>query len=82
MSLSCKERIAPYIIDPLNKYKVMWDVSIGLIYLMSFLLDPIVFAFKFVPLESKIINRFSEFVTYMLVVDILIVPFTGVPKED
>lgn len=60
----------------------MWDVSIGLIYLMSFLLDPIVFAFKFVPLENKNINRFSQFVTYMLVVDILIVPFTGVPKED
>ena len=60
----------------------MWDVSIGLIYLMSFLLDPIVFAFKFVPLENKIINRFSQFVTYMIVVDILIVPFTGVPKED
>ena len=38
-------RIAKYIIDPKNKYKVMWDLSIGIIYLMSYLADPVVFAF-------------------------------------
>ena len=38
-------------IDPQNKYKVIWDLCIGLIYLLSFLLDPVVFAFKFEPLE-------------------------------
>lgn len=59
VNLSCKERIAPYIINPYNKYKVMWDLAQGLIYLMSFLLDPIVFAFKFKPLENRQLNRFS-----------------------
>ena len=48
---TCRSVVAPYIIDPLNKYKVMWDLAIGLIYLLSFLLDPVVFAFKFEPLE-------------------------------
>ena len=60
----------------------MWDLAQGLIYLMSYLLDPIVFAFKFKPLENRQLNRFSQFVTYMLIVDIFVTFFTGVPKED
>ena len=42
---SCKGAVAPYIIDPKNKYKVMWDLFIGIIYLLSYLVDPVVFAF-------------------------------------
>ena len=56
---TCVTRIAPYIIDPLNKYKIGWDLCLGLIYLISYILDPIVFAFKFEPLENVPIHRFS-----------------------
>ena len=47
---SCKEVIAPYIIDPFNKYKVAWDMLIGMIYLVTLILDPLILAFNFKPL--------------------------------
>lgn len=81
-SRGCRAIIAPYIIDPLNKYKMTWDLFIGIIYLISYVLDPIVFAFKFQPLESTNIREFSNVVTYILILDILLVPFTGVAKDD
>ena len=49
-SFSLRERIAPYIIDPKNRYKVAWDLMIGIIYLLSYILDPIAAAFMFEPL--------------------------------
>lgn len=61
---------------------MLWDLVISLIYLMSYVLDPIVFAFKFTPLDDPLVNRFSLLVTYMIILDIFIVPITGVAKED
>ena len=49
-SCGVMKKIAPYIIDPKNKYKVAWDLAIGIIYLLSYITDPIAFAFKFEPL--------------------------------
>ena len=42
----------PYIIDPRNKYKVGWDVFIGLIYQACYIIDPYVFAANFEPLRN------------------------------
>ena len=78
----CRDIIADKIIDPVNKYKVMWDLSIGIVYLFSYILDPIVFAFKFEPLENESLRNLSQLVTYIIIVDILIVPFTGVYKDE
>jgi len=33
---SCKQRIAPYIIDPRNKYKLMWEILICSTYMVTF----------------------------------------------
>ena len=48
--VTCSSYLAYKIIDPTNKYKVMWDLGIGIVYLVSFIIDPVVFAFKFEPL--------------------------------
>ena len=42
-----KEKLAPYIVDPMNTYKVAWDMFMGFIYLSAYLLDPYSFAFEF-----------------------------------
>lgn len=46
-SPACKERLAPYIIDPLKRYKVAWDMALGLLYLVLFWMDPYIIAFRF-----------------------------------
>ena len=60
----------------------MWDLAIGIVYLFSYILDPVVFAFKFEPLENESLRNLSLLVTYIIIVDILIVPFTGVYKDE
>ena len=60
----------------------MWDLIIGFIYLVSYILDPITIAFKFEPLKNNFVRDFSAFVTVMIVLDILLVPFSGTPKDD
>ena len=42
--------MAPYIINPMNRYKVTWDLSLGFVYLLSYLVDPYVVAFNYYPL--------------------------------
>ena len=55
---------------------------IGLIYLFSYMLDPVVLVFKFEPLETEFIRRISQIVTFFIVFDILLQPFTGTLKDD
>ena len=38
--ISCSQRIAPYIIDPNNRYKVIWDITIAGLLLLTFFVDP------------------------------------------
>ena len=38
--LSCSQRIAPYIIDPNHRYKVIWDIIIAGLLLLTFFVDP------------------------------------------
>lgn len=80
--VTCTMYLAHKIIDPANKYKVMWDLSIGIVYLVSFVIDPVVFAFKFEPLQTDSLRIFSDLVTIVFIIDILLVPFTGVYKDE
>ena len=51
-SLSIRERIAPYVINPMNRYKVTWDLTLGILYLAGYLMDPFILALHFSPLEN------------------------------
>ena len=48
---TCREIIAPYIIDPLNRYKLTWDLVMGVFYLISYIIDPYIYADHFEVLE-------------------------------
>lgn len=79
---SLKEKIAPYIINPRNKYKILWDSMMGFLYWMTFFLDPYIFAFLFVPLENRNINFFQKSLTFVIFLDMILEIFTGIPRED
>ena len=55
---TCLERIAPYVIDPNNRYKVAFDIFLAGIYMLTYWLDPIILAFHFKPLEIPFVNSF------------------------
>ena len=81
--IACRERLAPYIIDPNNFYKVMWDVLVGFIYLSVFLFDPFIFAFKYEPLRSKQwLMTTTRLLTTMIVIDMFLTPLTAIVREE
>ena len=49
----CNERFAPYIINPMHRYKLAWDVFIGLLLLFSYFLDPFISALLLSPYEYQ-----------------------------
>ena len=82
MPLTAKERISYYIVDPMNRYKIAWDFMMGVIFLLSYIIDPVVFAFAFEPLENPAVNFFSSSITFVIIIDMFLNLFTGIPKED
>ena len=77
-----KEWMAPYIMKPMSKKKITWDIIIGLIYLLTYLHDPYVLAFLFTPLNDSRQIFFLEFFNAIIVLDMLTNFLTGYPKED
>ena len=69
--------MAPYVIDPMNRYKVFWDLSLGFVYLLSYLMDPFIFAQHFEPLSNDTVVELQETVTWLMVIDIFISMVTG-----
>ena len=82
MGPSCKERLTPYIINPESRYKVAWDMALGLLYLVLFWMDIYIIAFRFLPLEMPSINSFQRVSNMILVLSMLLIPVTGVPKKE
>ena len=60
----------------------MFDNLMGFIFMICYLMDPYIVAFKFRPLGTESINIFQRSVTYIIVIDIFVTLFTGLPKEE
>ena len=58
------EKIAPYIIHPMRPKKLLFDLIIGIFYLMSYLVDPFIFAFYYEPYEYRNIHNLQMVVTF------------------
>ena len=74
--------MAPHIIDPRGRYKMLFDNLMGFIFLDCYLMDPYVLAFNFEPLSDPFISWFQRAVTYLIIIDIILTLFTGLPKEE
>ena len=54
----------------------------GALYLLSYILDPYIFAFHFRPLKNESVKTIEYIITFFLTFDILLNFFTAVKKED
>ena len=48
--VSCKEKIAPYILRPDGRFMIFWSILMGEVYLVCLVLDPLIFVFNLKPL--------------------------------
>lgn len=79
---SCAERFAPYILNPKSWYIVTWEILLGVVYLICYIIDPVVFAFNFEPLYDSGLNRFQRILTTLLMIDLIRLPCTGILKAE
>jgi len=77
--LNYRQRIAPYIVDPMHSYKVAWDVLIALVYMVAYSIDPYILAFHQV---LSPLSEISNVVGTAIFVDILTTPFVGVIRKE
>ena len=73
----CRMRLAPYIINPDNHYKMTWDILIACSYFTCFWLDPFIFGFWYEPLLNVETTRLTYLLTLILLADSFLTPFTG-----
>ena len=50
-SLSCKEKLAPYILKPDGKKILVWNLLMGFVLSICFAIDPLIFVFELEPLK-------------------------------
>ena len=80
---SCKRTIAEnLIISPEHSFKISWDLWIGYTYFLSFIFDPYIFAFHFMPLLNDHVNNIQILITFSLVINIILKFFIAVKQED
>ena len=61
----------------------MWDVLMGFIYLSCYLIDPFAAAFRWSPFEENPwLNVTQRFLTCMIVIDMILTPFTAIVREE
>ena len=56
-------------------------MCMGLFYLIVYFMDPLIFAFHFYHLSYIFVRQFGNVITFLLILNMLIKPFTGVTKE-
>ena len=76
--LTCKKAFANIMIIPEHSAKITWDIYVSVMYLLSYIFDPYIFAFKFLPLVNNNVNNLEIVITFSLVIDIILKFFTAV----
>lgn len=69
-------------LDPKSRYKVAWDVFMSFVYLVSYVMDPLIVAFLLEPLTVNSINRLTITITVVILFNMLITPIMGVRKGN
>ena len=79
---SCVENFAYYIIDPMNPYRISFEIMMGFVYLLVFVIDPYILAARFHPLESPFMRVASIVCTIFIIIEIFLRPVMGTRKEN
>lgn len=73
--------MAFYTINPKNRYKMAWDLFIGVPYLICYWIDPFVISFNYEPLNNSKLNFLQQILTILLLIDMALVPFSATEKK-
>ena len=49
-----------------------WDFMMGILYEITYWVDPYIFAFLFLPLEDTTINMFQRSLTLLIIIDMIL----------
>ena len=66
---------------PTSFYKITLDLLIGLVYLLCYVIDPLCVAFYYEPLYNTNLNRLQRVLTIILVINMILVPFSARLKK-
>lgn len=62
----------------MHRYKLAWDLFIGLLYLCSYFIDPYMLAFYHEPYEDRHVQVWNYLIACIFIIDSILTPFTGV----
>ena len=79
---SCVAAFAFYIIDPMNPYRITFEIMMGFVYLLVFVIDPYILAARFYPLAHPFMSTASVLCTILIMLEIFLRPIMGRKKED
>lgn len=79
---SCVAAFAFYIIDPMNPYRITFEIIMGFVYLLVLFIDPYILAARFHPLEHPFMSNASIVCTILIMLEIFLRPIMGRKKED
>ena len=66
----------------MNPYRIMFEIMMGFVYLLVFVIDPYILAARFHPLETPFMSTASILCTILIFVEILLRPIMGIKKEN
>ena len=54
---------------------------IGMVYLVTLILDPLILSFNFIPLLHEQVNVYVKLITWLIIMDMILVLVTGLPRD-
>ena len=66
----------------MNPYRILFEMIMGFIYLLSYMIDPYIVVFRLLPYSRESMRVMSEVCNFVILIDILLIPFMGMKKED
>ena len=55
---------------------------LGMVYLLTLIMDPVIYSLNFTPLLTREINILSRLITWLLVIDMVLLLLTGIPRDS
>ena len=55
---------------------------LGMVYLLTLIMDPLIFALNFAPLLNLDINILSRLITWLIVIDMVFLSLTAIPRDS
>ena len=68
-------------INPEGKKKMIWDTSMGFLYISCYIIDPFVFSFNLKPITNLLLLSIIRIQGVLIIIDMMLKPFTGTRKE-